>query len=69
MTDKFEHVRAVVFDWAGTTVDHGSLALAIQNARNIQAAMTPIATNTASRAKLDAFFPMPTLLPLVRSVL
>ena len=26
MTDKFEHVQAVVFDWAGTTVDHGSLA-------------------------------------------
>jgi phosphonoacetaldehyde hydrolase len=26
MTEKFERVRAVVFDWAGTTVDHGSLA-------------------------------------------
>lgn len=26
MTEKFEHVRAVVLDWAGTMVDHGSLA-------------------------------------------
>ena len=26
MTKQFEHVRAVVFDWAGTMVDHGSLA-------------------------------------------
>ncbi|MGY8664970.1 phosphonoacetaldehyde hydrolase [Bradyrhizobium sp. UFLA05-109] len=26
MTEKFERVRAVVFDWAGTIVDHGSLA-------------------------------------------
>jgi len=26
MTEKFERVRAVVFDWAGTMVDHGSLA-------------------------------------------
>lgn len=26
MTDSFRHLRAVVLDWAGTMVDHGSLA-------------------------------------------
>ncbi|HEV3342236.1 MAG TPA: phosphonoacetaldehyde hydrolase [Pirellulales bacterium] len=29
MTAKLRHVTAIVFDWAGTTVDHGSLAPAI----------------------------------------
>jgi phosphonoacetaldehyde hydrolase len=26
MSDKLTHLRGVIFDWAGTTVDHGSLA-------------------------------------------
>lgn len=26
MKEKFTHVRGVVLDWAGTTVDHGSRA-------------------------------------------
>ncbi|MFO0918423.1 MAG: hypothetical protein U0872_08930 [Planctomycetaceae bacterium] len=26
MTEPFRHLKAVVFDWAGTTVDHGSRA-------------------------------------------
>src|SRR6187431_2008097 len=29
MSGQLEHLTAVVFDWAGTTVDHGSLAPAI----------------------------------------
>lgn len=29
MTEPFKHLRAIVFDWAGTTVDHGSRAPAI----------------------------------------
>lgn len=29
MTDRCSHLKAVVFDWAGTTVDHGSRAPAI----------------------------------------
>lgn len=29
MNEKFEHIRAVVLDWAGTTVDHGSRAPAM----------------------------------------
>ncbi len=29
MSERFEHLKAVVFDWAGTTVDHGSRAPAI----------------------------------------
>ena len=29
MSDRFEHLKAIVFDWAGTTVDHGSRAPAI----------------------------------------
>lgn len=29
MTSPFQHLKAVVFDWAGTTVDHGSRAPAL----------------------------------------
>ena len=29
MTERCEHLQAIVFDWAGTTVDHGSRAPAI----------------------------------------
>ncbi|MEZ6063833.1 MAG: phosphonoacetaldehyde hydrolase [Planctomycetaceae bacterium] len=29
MTTSFQHLKAVVFDWAGTTVDHGSCAPAV----------------------------------------
>ena len=29
MSEKCQHVRAVVFDWAGTTIDHGSRAPAL----------------------------------------
>ncbi len=27
--NKYEHIRGVVLDWAGTTIDHGSRAPAI----------------------------------------
>ncbi|MEZ6129258.1 MAG: phosphonoacetaldehyde hydrolase [Planctomycetaceae bacterium] len=29
MTQPFQHLKAVVFDWAGTTIDHGCMAPAI----------------------------------------
>lgn len=29
MSDAFQHLKAVVFDWAGTTIDHGSRAPAL----------------------------------------
>ncbi|MEQ9410925.1 MAG: phosphonoacetaldehyde hydrolase [Fuerstiella sp.] len=57
MNQKFQYLRAVVFDWAGTTVDHGSLAPAIvfqEIFRRRQINITPEqAREPMGRAKRD----------------
>jgi phosphonoacetaldehyde hydrolase len=68
MTSKLRHVTAVVFDWAGTTVDHGSLAPTIafqtvfrQKGVEITAAEAREPMGMAKRDHIAAILAMPTV--------
>ncbi len=68
MTKQLEHLNAIVFDWAGTTVDHGSCAPAIvfqeifrQRGIDVTAAQAREPMGMAKRAHIATVVAMPSV--------
>ena len=74
MSEHFQYLRAVVFDWAGTTIDHGCLAPAIvfqeifrQKGINVTIAQAREPMGMAKRDHIAAIAAMPEVAAVWRS--